>query len=124
MRPIPRATGLELPRNVPLLNNKTNMKHELLGARVLVEVSGGEVKTASGLLLNVETAPDDMRVGTVVLKGDGHYVGEMHIAVNPDVGDKVMFQYGGAITVDGKHLFLVNEADVIMIMKEDETNEG
>lgn len=105
------------PTREVLLDNQNIMEHKLLGDRALLEVIEGETKTASGLLLNVETSPDDARTGKVVAVGTGKDTDQGHVDVKVAVGDTVMFQYGRETTVDGKKYFLVNADDLIMIMK-------
>ena len=91
------------------------MKNKLLGNRVLLEVVQKETVTSSGLVLNVEDSPDDMRIGKVVAVGTGRDTEQGHVDIKISVGEEVMFHYGTNVRVDEKDYVLVNADDVIMV---------
>lgn len=94
------------------------MNIKLLGDRLLIEQVEEEQKTASGIIIKKEiTDIDDILVGKVVAVGPGKTVqGEGLVPVAVKVEDKVMFQYGKKVIVEGKVYLLVLESDVIMIV--------
>lgn len=93
------------------------MNIKLLGERVLVELQKTESKTSSGLIISKEAAPNDTQIGIVIKVGSGKKTdnGEV-IKSELKEGDKVMYNYGTLLLLEGKSYFLVNEADVIMVL--------
>jgi chaperonin GroES len=87
----------------------------LLGDRVLIEVTEGETKTAGGLFVSRDGDPSGFISGVVVLVGTGKDTEQGHVDMKVRVGDKVVFQYGKDISVDGKVYQLVIGNDVIMV---------
>ena len=92
------------------------MNIKLLWDRVLVEPQAAETKTKSGLVLSKESEPGDVRIGIIKAVGCGKKLenGELSPVQVKD-GDKVMFQYGANVLVDGKTYSLVDEGDIIMV---------
>ena len=90
---------------------------KLLADRVLVELNTIE-KTNSGIILVKSPQPDpsDYKIGTVVAVGPGKMDGPIRheIAIKND--DKVMFQYGSEIKIEGKSYILIKEEDIVMII--------
>ena len=95
------------------------MNIKLLGLRVLIEADKAETKTASGLIISKIEEGGDAQLGRVVAVGEGKNTdyGEYLKCDDVSVGDRVMYQYGMDVMVDGKTYKLVNEADVIMVIK-------
>jgi chaperonin GroES len=92
------------------------MNIKLLGERVLVDLERAETKTASGLIVSKETSPSDMQYGKVVSVGTGKKTDQGIVPVDLKEGERVMFQYGTLVLLEGKSYYLVNEADVILVL--------
>lgn len=90
-------------------------KIKILGDRVLIEVD--QTKTKSGLEVIESDEVQAFKHGTVVAVGNGRRTDYGQI-INPDVniGDKVMFNYGTEIIVDGKKYMLSGSADVVGVL--------
>ena len=73
-----------------------------LGDRVVIKVSEGDIKTASGIVLP-DTAKEKPQEGTVVAVSDGKYIEGKKVALDVKVGDKVIFtNYAGTdVKFDG-----------------------
>jgi len=89
-----------------------------LGERVVIEVSEGDVKTASGIVLP-DTAKEKPQEGTVVAVGTGKLLdngtrSEMEVKE----GDKVLFsKYSGTeVKVEGKDYLVVRESDILAVL--------
>lgn len=95
---------------------------KLLGDRILIEQDKTEEKTASGVYLAKTEEMDDYKRGVVIEVGPGKkYYSQLsnqmeyeNMQVMP--GDKVIFQFGNTINVDGKQYLLVQEDDIIRIL--------
>lgn len=88
-----------------------------LGDRVLVEESKEETKTASGIILPDDYSEDKgMKEGKVVSVGEGKM--EHGKLVKPSVkkGDKILFQWGDEVKIDGKDYYLVNDSSIAAII--------
>lgn len=92
------------------------MNIKLLGARVLIELEKKEEKTASGLLLSKTPEMGEIMNGKVVAVGIKKDEEGKLVDLMVKLDDKVMFQYGTSILLEGKSYLLVNEADVLMII--------
>lgn len=90
---------------------------KLLGLRVIVELDKTEEKSASGLTMTRTTDQSDFQKGVVVFVGNGKATefGQYMKLENVKVGDRVIFQYGTVINLEGKSYLLVNESDVVAI---------
>jgi chaperonin GroES len=84
-----------------------------LADRVLVEPAAAEEKTAGGLYIP-DTAKEKPQRGTVVAVGAGKKDEPMTVKA----GDTVLYgKYSGTeITVDGKDLLIMREADIYAIV--------
>lgn len=84
-----------------------------LGDRVVIKVSEGDIKTASGIVLP-DTAKEKPQEGTVVAVSDGKYV-EGKIKV----GDKVIFsKYAGTdVKFDGTDYLIVRDSDILAVVE-------
>jgi chaperonin GroES len=93
------------------------MNIKLLQDRVIIESSKEEVKTAGGFTVTKDTQPNSLQVGTIVVVGEGKMndKGEL-LPMGVKVGDKVMFNYGTGVKIDGKSYLLVNESDVVLVL--------
>ncbi len=100
-----------------LIINYKNMNVRLLGDRVLLELKKEEEKTTSGFLVKSEKQQGDIFEGVIVKVGGGKRGkdGEF-IPVDLKENDKVLFNYGQSVKIEGKPYLLVNEADVLMVI--------
>lgn len=92
------------------------MNIKLLGDKVLVEVQT-ETKTASGLEVVQSDDQRSFKQGTVVAVGPGRFVPETGInyELSVKVGDKVLFNFGQEITLEGKSYMLMAESDICVV---------
>lgn len=89
-----------------------------LGDRVVIKVSEGDIKTASGIVLP-DTAKEKPQEGTVVAVSDGKYVEGKKIALDVKVGDKVIFsKYAGTnVKFDGTDYLIVRDSDILAVVE-------
>ncbi|MGL5270594.1 MAG: co-chaperone GroES [Selenomonadaceae bacterium] len=90
-----------------------------LGDRVVIEVSEGDVKTASGIVLP-DTAKEKPQKGKVVEVGTGKVLDNgQRIALDVKAGDSIIFsKYAGTeVKVDGKDYLIVSERDILAIVE-------
>lgn len=85
-----------------------------LADRVVVEPKAIEQKTAGGLIIP-DTNKEKPLEGVVLAVG----VGTKEIAMEVKVGDKVLYgKYSGTeVSVDGKELLIMRQADILAIIK-------
>ena len=89
-----------------------------LGDRVVIQVSEGEQKTASGIVLP-DTAKEKPQEGTVVAVGTGKILDNgQRVALDVKEGDRIIFsKYAGTeIKVSGKDYLIVSERDILAII--------
>ena len=89
------------------------MKIKPLADRVVIEPKAAEQKTAGGLIIP-DTTKEKPLEGVVLAVGPGTSEVKMEVKV----GDKVLYgKYAGTeITVDGKELLIMRQADVLAII--------
>lgn len=88
-----------------------------LGDRVLVEELKEQKKTASGIILPDDYTEDKgMKEGMVVSVGDGRLVDGKLVKPLVKKGDKILFQWGDEIKIEGKKYHLVSEASITAII--------
>ena len=90
-----------------------------LGDRVVIEVSEGDVKTASGIVLP-DTAKEKPQKGKVVEVGTGKVLDNgQRIALDVKAGDSIIFsKYAGTeIKEDGKDYLIVSERDILAVVE-------
>ena len=90
-----------------------------LGDRVVIEVSEGDVKTASGIVLP-DTAKEKPQKGKVVAVGTGKILENgQRAAIDVKAGDSIIFsKYAGTeVKVDGKDYLIVSERDILAIVQ-------
>lgn len=90
-----------------------------LGDKVVIEVSEGDVKTASGIVLP-DTAKEKPQKGKVVEVGTGKVLDNgQRIALDVKAGDSIIFsKYAGTeVKVDGKDYLIVSERDILAIVE-------
>ncbi|WP_196594511.1 co-chaperone GroES [Pectinatus sottacetonis] len=88
-----------------------------LGDRIVIKVSEGDAKTASGIVLP-DTAKEKPQEGEVVAVGSGKvFDNGQKVAPEVKVGDKIIFsKYAGTeIKVDGMNYLIVRESDILAI---------
>ena len=89
-----------------------------LGDRVVIEVSEGDVKTASGIVLP-DTAKEKPQQGVVVAVSEGKYVDGKKVALDVKVGDKIIFsKYAGTdVKFDGVDYLIVRDSDILAVIE-------
>ena len=92
------------------------MNIQPLGDRVLVKVLETEETTASGIVLP-DSAKEKKAEGEVIAVGPGRYDDCVLVPMNVSVGDKVLFQWGDKLTIDGVEYEMVNESAILAIIK-------
>lgn len=90
-----------------------------LGDRVLVreiKKEGGE--TASGIIIP-ETVSEDRgaKKGEVVAVGPGKVEEGKLVPMSVKVGDRVLFQWGDKLTIDGVEYEMVSEGSILAVIK-------
>jgi chaperonin GroES len=89
-----------------------------LGDKVLVRPLSQEETTKSGIVLP-DVAKEKPQEGEVIAVGKGKFVEGKLVPLDVKVGDKVLFtKYGPTeIEVDGQELLIVEEKDILGIIK-------
>ena len=88
--------------------------------RVLIrEISDSkEKKTMSGIIIPMNVNDDkNGKSGEVVAVGHGRMEEGKLIPMSVAVGDKVLFQWGDKIKVDGEDYYIVRESEILAIIK-------
>ena len=89
-----------------------------LGDRVVIKVSEGEMKTASGIVLP-DTAKEKPQEGEVVAVGTGKMLDNgTRAQMEVKTGDKVIFsKYSGSeVKVDEQNYLIVRESDILAVL--------
>ncbi len=78
-----------------------------------------EKKTSSGIILPVSSSSEDKhgKRGDVVAVGPGRTEDGVLVKVSVEVGDKVIFQWGDKVSVDGEEYYLVRESEILAVIK-------
>ncbi|MEK7610115.1 MAG: co-chaperone GroES [Patescibacteria group bacterium] len=77
-----------------------------------------EKKTSSGIIIPVSVNEDKAgKRGEVVAVGPGRTEEGKTIPVSVKVGDKVIFQWGDKVSVDGEEYYIVRENEILAIIK-------
>ena len=89
-----------------------------LGDRVVIKVSEGDIKTASGIVLP-DTAKEKPQEGVVVAVSKGKYVEGKKVALDVKVNDKVIFsKYAGTdVKFDGIDYLIVRDSDILAVIE-------
>jgi chaperonin GroES len=88
--------------------------------RVLIKesVDDKEKKTASGIIIPVGANEDkNGKRGEVIAVGPGRIEEGKTVAISVKVGDKVLFQWGDKITIEGEDYYIVRESEILAIIK-------
>ena len=90
-----------------------------LGDKVIVEVLGARDRTKAGIILP-DTAKEKPQEAKVLAVGSGKILGNGKV-VPPEVkaGDTILFgKYtGNEVTIDGKELLIINQDDILAVIK-------
>ena len=90
-----------------------------LGDRVVIQVSEGEQKTASGIVLP-DTAKEKPQEGEIIEVGTGKMVENgQRVALDVKVGDQIIFsKYAGTeVKYDGQEYLIVSERDILAVIQ-------
>ncbi|ASS76777.1 co-chaperone GroES [Tumebacillus algifaecis] len=89
-----------------------------IGDRVVIKVVEREEKTASGLFLP-DTAKEKPQEAEVVAVGTGKVVGNAVVALDVNVGDRIIFsKYAGTeVKYNGTEYLILREADILAIVE-------
>ena len=96
-----------------------NFKVRPLGDRVLVkELKNAGERSVSGIIIP-ETVGEDRgaKKGEVVAVGPGKFDDGILVPMSVKVGDKVLFQWGDKLTVDGEEYEMVSESAILAVIK-------
>ena len=97
----------------------SNFKVKPLGDRVLVkELKNAGERSVSGIIIP-ETVGEDRgaKKGEVVAVGPGKFDDGILVPMSVKVGDKVLFQWGDKLTVDGEEYEMVAESSILAIIR-------
>ncbi len=89
-----------------------------LGDRIVIKVSEGDMKTASGIVLP-DTAKEKPQEGEVVAVGTGKMLDNgTRAQMEVKTGDKVIFsKYSGSeVKVDEQNYLIVRESDILAVL--------
>lgn len=82
------------------------------------DIESKEKTTSSGIIIPVTVEQDkNGKRGVVIAVGKGRYEDGKLIPVSVKVNDKVLFQWGDKITVDGTEYYIVRETELLAIIK-------
>lgn len=77
-----------------------------------------EKKTSSGIIIPVTVNEEkNGKRGEVVAVGPGRIEEGKKIPLTVKVGDKVIFQWGDKVGVDGEEYYLVRESEILAVIK-------
>ena len=87
------------------------MKIKPIGERILVKITVGEEKTASGIIIP-QTAQEKTQEGVVIAVGDDE-------TIKVKDGDRIMYdKYAGtSIKIDGDEHLILKMADILAIIE-------
>lgn len=102
------------------MEKKLSIKVKPLGDRVLIKETdkerGEEMK--SGIIIPDSVNEDKgAKKGIVVAVGPGRYEEGKLIPMRVSVGDTVLFSWGDVIKISGEEYHVVNESNIIAIIK-------
>lgn len=90
-----------------------------LGDRVLVKESAqeGHEKTASGIIIPRDSEKDSgTKKGVVIAVGPGRHENGVRVPMTLKPGDKVLFQWGEKVTIEGEEYYLVREGEILGVL--------
>ncbi len=99
-----------------------NISHKIkpLQDRVLIkeDTNSKEKKTSSGIIIPMTVTEDKGgKRGEVIAVGAGRQEDGVTVPVSVKPGDKVLFQWGDLISVDGEEYYIVKESEILAIIK-------
>ena len=100
-------------------NMDISKKVKPLGDRILIkeDIDSKEKKTASGIIIPLTVNEDKGgKKGVVIAIGNGHYEGDKLIPISVKKDDKVLFQWGDKIQIDGEEYYFVKESEVLAVI--------
>jgi chaperonin GroES len=110
----------KMQKNKPSTATATAGKIIPLGDRVLIKESekNGSRQTASGIIIP-ETVNEDKgaKKGFVIAVGEGRYEDGKLLPMKVAIGDMVLYSWGDSLKVDGEDYIVVNESNVLAIIK-------
>jgi len=104
----------EVNMNVDM-NEPLDTRIRLSSDKILVEVESNETKKDSGLIVTTSDEPGEIKTGIVVATGKGKVNFGNIIPMGVEVGEKVMFQYGTKVIVEGNPYMLITESADLLI---------
>ena len=97
---------------------KSTLKMQPLGDRVLVrELKEEGEKIVSGIIIPAGGEDRGAKKGEVVAVGPGRYDDGELVPMSVKEGDKVLFQWGDKLTIDGVEYEMVAESAILAIIK-------
>lgn len=91
-----------------------------LADRVIIkeDTDSKEKKTSSGIIIPVTVNEDKAgKRGTVVAVGPGRVEEGKTIAMSVKIGEKILFQWGDKVQVEGEEYYIVRESEILAIIK-------
>ncbi len=101
------------------VSSEDTFKVRPLGDRVLVkELKNAGERSVSGIIIP-ETVGEDRgaKKGEVVTVGPGKYDDGVLVPMSVKVGDKVLFQWGDKLTIDGEEYEMISESSILAVIK-------
>ncbi len=95
-------------------------KIQPLADRILIkeDTDSKEKKTSSGIIIPVGVSEDKHgKRGIVIAAGPGRIEEGKKIAPAVKAGDKVLFQWGDKVQVEGEEYYIVRESEILAIIK-------
>ncbi len=100
--------------------HNSNFKIRPLADRVIIkeDLESKEQMTASGIIIPI-TAQEEKngKRGVVVAVGPGATDDGVTTPIDLEVGDKVLFQWGDKIKVEGEEYYIVKESEILAVIK-------
>ncbi len=109
----------EIKKNTASVKSDEKVVVRPLGDRVLVrELKKEGEKIVSGIIIP-ESANEDRgaRKGEVVAVGPGKFDDGVLVPMGVKVGERVLFQWGDKLTIDGEEYEMVAESSILAIIR-------
>jgi len=109
----------EKSKTRPVAKSASEIKVKPLGDRVLVrELKEAGEKVVSGIIIPESVGEDrGAKKGEVVAVGVGKYDDGILVPMQVTVGDKVLFQWGDKLTIDGVEYEMISESGILAVIK-------
>ena len=109
------------PANIITITMKdVSKKIKPLQDRVLIKEDNDskEKKTSSGIIIPVSVNEDKAgKRGIIVAVGPGKIEDATLITPKVKVGEKVLFQWGDKVQIDGEEYYIVRESEIMAVIK-------